>query len=51
MFIGIYGHPSPPELAPTITSHEVKRTWTTEAIHFASSYAAKSLLLLKALPE
>lgn len=47
-FIGIYGHPAPPDLG--IYSVQVKDTWTNEAIHFASSYAAKSALWLLRFP-
>lgn len=50
MFLGIYGHPVPPDLQPYFTSEEVSNTWSNEAIHFASAYAAKSLLWLAKLP-
>jgi hypothetical protein len=45
-FIGIYHHPSPPDLAPQITSTEVSPTWTNEAIAFASSYFARTAVWL-----
>lgn len=45
-FIGIYHHPSPPELAPEINSVPVKASWTNEAIAFASSYFARTALWL-----
>ncbi len=48
MFLGIYHHPAPPDTG--IQSSPVADTWTNEAIAFASSYAAKSLLFLRRLP-
>lgn len=48
MFLGIYHHPAPADIAPII-SHPVKATWTNEALAFASAYAAKSALLLRFL--
>lgn len=44
-FIGIYGHTPPSGVG--LSYRQVKNTWTNEAIHFASSYAAKSALWLK----
>jgi hypothetical protein len=40
----------PADLEGYMTSVEVRDTWTNEAIAFASSYAAKSLLLLRRIP-
>lgn len=45
-FIGIYGHPAPDDLAPEISSRQVSATWTNQAIHFASSYFARTALWL-----
>lgn len=43
--MGIYGHPAPDDV-PGLFSVPVANTLTNEAIHFASAYAAKSLLWL-----
>lgn len=48
--IGIYAHPSPGELAPGITSRPIAKTYAAQIGHFASDYAAKSLLWLFKLP-
>lgn len=47
-FIGIYHHPPPADTG--IEYQLVKETWTTEAIAFASSYAAKTALWLIKFP-
>jgi hypothetical protein len=49
IFLGIYHHASPPDLAPAITSKEVADTWTNEAIAFASAYFARSAVWLRLL--
>lgn len=49
MFLGVYHHPSPDDLAPYVTSHEVENTYTNEAIAFASGYFARSAFWLKNL--
>jgi hypothetical protein len=46
-FIGIYHHPAVG--IPGVHSREVKDTWTTEAVAFASSYIARSGLWLRFL--
>jgi hypothetical protein len=52
VFLGIYHHPVPEgPMQDFVHSHEVKDTWTNEAIAFASSYAAKSALWLLKLPK
>jgi hypothetical protein len=49
--MGIYHHPPPADLQSVgVSFHEVKDTWTNEAIAFASSYAAKTALWLRRLP-
>lgn len=50
-FLGIYGHPPDSSLSSFVHAQEVKPTWTNEAIHFASSYLAKSALWLAKLPK
>lgn len=45
--LGIYHHPSPAELAPYVTSHEVAPTFQNEAIAFVSGYVARSAFWLK----
>lgn len=51
MFLGIYHHDVPSDLqAVGVHGHEVANTWTNQAIAFASSYAAKTALLLRLLP-
>jgi hypothetical protein len=47
MFVGIYGHAAPADSG--FQSKPVKPTWTNEAIHFASSYMARSGLWLRIL--
>jgi hypothetical protein len=47
MFVGIYGH-----AAPSLSgfhSTPVAPTWTNEAIHFASSYMARSGIWMRLL--
>ena len=51
MFLGVYGHDVPPDLQVAFHGTEVCDTWLNEALHFASSYAAKSALWLIRLPK
>lgn len=49
MFLGIYHHPPGPGVSDYVDAHEVKDTWTNEAIAFASSYVTRTALWLKLL--
>jgi hypothetical protein len=51
VFLGIYRHPPPPDLANYVHAVEVKDTWSNEAIAFFSAYLAKSALWLIKLPK
>lgn len=50
LYLGTYHHAAPPDLAPYITSTEVKATFSREVEAFIDGYAAKSLLWLARIP-